>query len=253
MRSAPAVAIVLTLGMSTGCFVSTSEDPPPPRPPPAPVVRTTGAFQVGELTASMSAQGDERGLTVYASLLHDGDFLRLDPGDYFVARVGAEEQVLVPQPDPGVNKIRYFATFSQPVEATEVTVAFHRPVGLAGAPLSRVRVAGRFEVVAPPASFFSTSGLTVTLSPSPRTVEGLYADLEGPCVAPRSKIPLQATGDGRFVANTTGIARVGCTLTAHLRHESTGLVDSAFKRGSFGLPDAMEGLQVRSFVTSLVP
>src|SRR5262245_28249508 len=95
------LSLSLTVGCVAlgGCFVTSTgdPDPPPQQRPYTPPTQTGGgyrgstssAYDVRELSASMSAQCDGSALFVYAALLHNaGQFISLDGGDYFTVRLG---------------------------------------------------------------------------------------------------------------------------------------------------------------------
>lgn len=262
MKALSSCVVLASLGLF-GCFVDPGEPNPPPRqqrPPSSSqtgVVRgsTSSAYDVRELSASMSAQCDGSALRVYAALLHDaGQFISLDGGDYFTARVGGGEEVRM-QPEVDGVTVHYVASFPVNTSATDAVVALHRPSGKTAAPFSQVRVVGAFDVADADASFRAGNPLYFRLSPTPSSLADVKVELVGSCLNPNQKLPVRSAGDGRLFVDTATAAAPdmgSCDVTAHVRYETRGQVDSVYRRGPFGTIDAMEGLQVRSFTTRLM-
>jgi hypothetical protein len=243
----------------SGCYVRAYDDgsgygDSPPNVQPKPRVTTSGPHQVGELTASISAQSDGTTVHVYAALLLDTDFVVLDPGDYFTATIG-EETIALSREASTDSSVHYTATFAQPSGASDVVVAFHRPDGRAGAPYSLVRLAAPFAITSVvPASVRRTGTLPITISPAPQIGDDYYARFYGACVGTSSELPLAFDPKGNatlpMLAVPTG---GGCNVRIELRRETQGQVDSAFKRTLGGGYGVMEGLVARSITVNVVP
>lgn len=258
LSSAAVVAACFSLG---GCVVSTSDSSTPSssrssNPPSTQRGSNSAAYDVSELSASMSAQCDGNNLRVYAALLHDaGQFIRLDQGDYFTVRINGGPEIEMQTESDGVT-LHYMASFPPNTDPTDALVALHRPSGKNGAPLSQVRIAGGFSVAEPSASVKAGEGLYFRMSPAPASASDVRVELEGSCVNVATKLTARTAADGRLFVDTTGVLKPnlgGCDVTAHVRTETYGQVDSVFRRGMLNSIDAMEGLQVRTFHTQIAP
>lgn len=225
----------------------------------APNVTYSGALEVKDMLASMSAEQDETSLTVYAALLHerivadpDPDFVVLDSGDRFAATVGG---VTLPMTEDNQgNKVRYVAHFAAAVTGASVVVAFSRTNGKEGAPYSTVALGAPFEISSAPGSLHRGDVVPLAIS---RPSRHLTLAFEGSCIEdtphpidfdPNGK----ATFDSHAIVGVAG-SSAGCDGAGHLVDATYGSVDSAFQRGPMNAILAMEGSQRRSFPTHIAP
>ena len=219
---------------------------------------TSAPHEVTDFHASISAQSDGQSVKVYAALLVGTDFVVLDPGDYFTARVGTGDPlVMVREPDAqgtDGSKVHYLGTFVAPKDATDVIVAFNRPKGRIGAPLSVVRIAPAFAITSvPPVRLRPSDVLAVTVSPAPQLGDDMKLQLHGDCVPSGGPYPLAFNADGSasFLVSRAPVTGSGCDVRIEVRRETIGNVDSVFQRDAWGQIETMDGLQSRSFSTAI--
>jgi hypothetical protein len=262
-REAPAAADAPDAGArEPGAAADPAVNPGPAGDTPEPSVTYSGALDVKDMIASMSASQGEAELTVYAALLHrravgdpDPDFVVLDSGDRFTATIG---NVTVPMVvDNQGNKVRYVASVPAPTAAVNVVISFSRANGKAGAPYSVVALAPPFQLATtPPPSFQRGAPLALKIAGATRP-RSLMLDFEGVCVDDGADMVVfdgqgSATFDTSLVSPLAG-SSTSCDVVGHLRAPTQGDVDSAFQRGLFGARAKVEGLQIRSFKTHVSP
>ena len=205
----------------------------------------------------MSAQSDGTSLKVYAAVLKGSDFVKLDTGDFFSAKVGEQDVVMTVEPYTD-GKVHYLATFASPTVATDVVIALHRSAGRAEALQSKTSVAGAFEITSPPpASLKLGTRLALPVSPSPaRPSAGDQTTVQffGACLEDQPSLALTFDAEGSASFDTSAIhlkkdATGGCDVGVQVRHETRGPADTAFANA---LTNPVEGLQTRGFTTALV-
>jgi hypothetical protein len=239
--------------------------PEPPAPPAPPVYsdppNASGPrsvdYDVSEMAASISAQIEGDTLRVYAALLHQNVagvdvHVRLVTGDYFTALVGPTELALLEEPDTGESPVdtkiyRYTASFPAPSGASSVVVAFQRPAGRSGAPLSQVSLPPDFRLVGAPARAAAGDVVSVTLDPPDANDALANVVVTANCIAGDHTVtlsvanakppPLRAT----LVDLPLAPGSTGCDGTLYVQRNSYGEVDSAFRRGAFDAIWTMDG------------
>ena len=222
-----------------------------PKPPLA-----SSTLATSDMWPSMSAQSDGSSLKVYAAVLKGSDFVKLDAGDFFSARVGDQDVVMTIEPYTD-GRVHYLATFPSPTSATDVVIALHRSAGRTEATQSKTSVASPFEITsAPPASFKLGAPLTLTIAPAPAsTGDHMTVQLFGACLEDNQpSFPLTFDANGSAVFDTSAVrlkkgATAGCDVGVQVRHETRGPSDVAFANAAM---NPVEGLQERGFTTALV-
>ena len=207
----------------------------------------------------MSAQSDGTSLKVYAAVLKSSDFVKLDTGDFFSAKVGEQDVVMSVEPYTD-GKVHYVATFASPMVATDVIIALHRSAGHAEALQSKTTVAGAFEITSPPPTSLKLgTRLALTVSPAPApapstTGDQMTVQFFGSCLEDQPSLSLTFDAEGSASFDTSAIhlkkdATRGCDVGVQVRHETRGPADTAFANAP---AHPVEGLQTRGFTTALV-
>lgn len=245
----PVVSIACALA---GCTFHSSETTASKPPPSSDTLATS------EMWPSMSAQTDGQTVKVYAALLKGSDFVLLADGEYFTATFAGQSIVLKREPYVD-GKIHYFATFAAPTTASDVVIAFHRISGKSEAAQSATTIPAAFAITsAAPPSFKIGTTLNIAISPPPITktdgTDFMSVAYNGDCIADSNPQPVTFDVEGVAKVDTSKIVlkkgASGCDVGVQVRHETRGKADAAYSQ-----PDAhpVEGLQARSFNTSLVP
>lgn len=243
-----------------GCSFGFGDDHASSSPKP-PIASSTLA--TSDMWPSMSAQSDGSSLKVYAAVLKGGDFVKLDAGDFFSAKVDDQDVVMTIEPYTD-GKVHYLATFPSPTTATDVVIALHRSAGRTEALQSKTTVPSAFEITsAPPASFRLGAPLTLSIAPPPApppaatpasTGDQMTVQFFGTCLEDQPALPLtfDANGSATFDTNALHLkkdATAGCDVGVQVGHETSGPSDAAFANAAM---NPVEGLQERGFTTALI-
>lgn len=251
MRSFLLFPIVSVACALAGCTVHASDTP---KPSPS-----SSTLATSEMWPSMSAQTDGQTVKVYAALLKGSDFVLLADGEYFTATFAGQSIVLQREPYVDGGKIHYFATFAAPAAANDVVIAFHRLSGKIEAAQSVTTIPAAFTITSPaPPSFKIGTTLNIAISPVPVTkMDGsdyMTVAFNGDCLADSNPAMITFDVEGTAKVDTSKIVlkkgMTGCDVGVQIRHETRGKSDVAF---SEAVNHPVEGLQARSFNTSLVP
>jgi hypothetical protein len=237
----------------SGCTFGAGATTTTPKPPP-----TSSTIATSAMWPSMSAQSDGASLKVYAAVLESSDFIKLDAGDFFSAKVGDRDVVMTVEPYTD-GKVHYLATFASPTVATDVVIALHRGAGHTEALESKTSIAGAFEVTsAPPTSLKHGTLLALTVSPPPlpeTAADKMTVQFFGDCLeGDQPSFALTFDVEGRASFDTAAVqlkkdATSGCDVGVQVRHETRGPADPAFANASI---HPVEGLQTRGFTTALI-
>lgn len=237
-------------------------------------VTLSGALNVDEMSAEMSAQSYGNTVTLYATLRHSKyaadpapDDIVLSDGDTLQGALAQIAGPVTMQREPNTNgaTVRYLVTFPTPQVTApfDAIIAFNRTNGKSGAPYSRVTLAAPYAITTPPpASFRVGDKIPIKVSPP---IDGSIATASFDLFAPNclQEVDWAATFDPTGAATfdsskltfvTSPPPAAGCDITFRVRADSTtGQVDSAFARGTFGGISAMEGVQARDAASHVNP
>jgi len=166
-----------------------------------------------------------------------------------MARVGDKgvEVRMSEVPNSG-NDLRYEARFPYPASNQRVVVSFLRAPNRANAGLSEVWLAGDFDITNTPGTLRPGAAAAMMVNnAAPQKV-----DVVGDCInGAGGRITLGTYNTSTYLALDTNKlllkpGTTGCNAWLDVRRETTGRVDSAFKRGVFDSVHEMEGVQARS-------
>lgn len=250
-----------------GCFVGTSSnsgsgtDYNPAPAYTAPSVARSSTLVVGQMKASLSAQSDGQTVKIYAGAFYEGQAVVLEGGDYFSAQLpGADAIVLTREQGTKDDVVHYAGTFPEQIAAVDVIIALNRPTGKTSAPASKIHLPAPFQLTttASPTTHRGTS-LAFQVTPAPLfELMQLTIDADPTCLDTKASTVFEAIGigsDGMASFDTLNLTLRGgsCPISVNLRRQTNGEIDPAFAGGVGGLLDDAEGLQVRSFATTLIP
>ncbi len=253
-----------------GCFVGTSStsDGTNVYPPPgktAPVLPTSSAITTRQMRASLSAQSDGQSIKIYAGVFYSDQAIVLEKGDYFTAQLpGAEAIVLTREQGTKDDVAHYSGTLPEQTEAVDVIIALNRNPGWVSAPSSKIHLPAPFQITstAPPTAHRGDS-LPIQITPAP-TSKVLGLNVDGDCLDKTRSELISVIGgfdaDGKTSFDTSHLYLASnsssCAISLSVRVETSGELDPAFGGGVSGSLDGAddsEGLQERSFGTTLIP
>ncbi|MEO6572904.1 MAG: hypothetical protein ABIP89_03625, partial [Polyangiaceae bacterium] len=248
-----------------GCFVRTTQDESTPASRPvytAPSLPTSSTFLVGEMSASLSAQSDGQSIKIYAGVFSkNGQAIVLENGDYFTAQLpGAEAIVLTREQGTKDDVAHYAGTLPVQPAAVDVIIALNRPAGKAPAPASKLHLPAPFQITSTaPATTHRGDLLPIQITPA-SGAHLMELTVDGECLdktrsALSTFIGFGSDGTTSFdTANLTLTSGASsCDISLNVRAQTSGEIDPAFAGGVGGGLDDAEGLQQRSFSTTLVP
>lgn len=274
-------------GSDGSSFVFDAGGSPPPSPeagsgtdggtPPSGGVTTSGPLDVHAISAEMSAQSYGDTVTLYATLRHDKfygdpapDDVVLSDGDTLQGTLTHMSAFVTMEREPNTNAatVRYFVTFPMQPNVSapfDAIIAFDRTNGKVGAPYSRVTLAVPFAITKPPPATFKVGDMVpIAISPPIDTsIATPSFELFSPTPGCLNGVDWAATFDANGAATfdsskmtfaTNPPPAAGCDITWRVRADSTtGQVDSAFQRGTFGGISAMQGVQARDAPSHVNP